>query len=123
VRLDKWLWAARFFKTRGLAQEAIEGGRVTVDGERPKVARLLRNGERVRVRIGDVEREVVVRGLSDRRGSASTAQALYEETSDSIAAREDARERRRRFAEPGSTIAGRPTKRDRRRLDRAQDGD
>jgi ribosome-associated heat shock protein Hsp15 len=121
MRLDKWLWAARFFKTRGLAQEAIEGARVLVAGERVKVARMLRVGERVRVRIGDLERDVIVRGLSDKRGPASVAQALYEETAESIAAREAAREKRRLFREPSEAIHGRPTKRERRQLDRTRD--
>jgi ribosome-associated heat shock protein Hsp15 len=123
VRLDKWLWAARFFKTRGLAQDAIEHGRVLVYGERVKVARALRIGERVRVRVGDVEREVVVRGLSDSRGPAPVAQALYEETADSVAAREAALERRRLYGEPAAAVQGRPTKRDRRQLDRAKNDD
>jgi ribosome-associated heat shock protein Hsp15 len=122
VRLDKWLWAARFFKTRGLAQQAIDGARVLVGNERVKVARMLRVGERVRIRVGDVERDVLVKGLSDQRGPAPVAQALYEETAASIAARAAAREERRLFAEPGSAIQRRPTKRERRRLDRTRDG-
>jgi ribosome-associated heat shock protein Hsp15 len=122
MRLDKWLWAARFFKTRGLAQDAIEGGRVLVAAERVKVARMLRIGERVRVRTGDVERDVIVLGLSDQRGPAPVAQALYEETAQSIAARQAAREKRKLFAEPAESIHGRPTKRERRQLDRTRDG-
>lgn len=120
VRVDKWLWAARFFKTRGLAQEAIDLGRVLVEGERVKTARLLRLGERIALRSGEVERLVIVRGLSDQRGPAPVAQQLYEETAESIAAREAARERRRLFDEPAHEIEGRPTKRDRRALDRAR---
>jgi ribosome-associated heat shock protein Hsp15 len=120
MRLDKWLWAARFFKTRGLAQDAIEGGRVLVGDERVKVARMLRIGERVRVRIGDVVRDVVVLGLSDKRGPAPVAQALYEETAESVVAREAAREKRRLFAEPSAEIHGRPTKRERRQLERTR---
>jgi ribosome-associated heat shock protein Hsp15 len=120
VRVDKWLWAARFFKTRGLAQEAIDLGRVLVEGERVKTARLLRLGERIALRSGEVERLVIVRGLSDQRGPAPVAQLLYEETAESIAAREAARERRRLFDEPAHEIEGRPTKRDRRALDRAR---
>jgi ribosome-associated heat shock protein Hsp15 len=120
VRVDKWLWAARFFKTRGLAQEAIDLGRVLVEGERVKTARLLRIGERIALRSGEVERLVIVRGLSDQRGPAPAAQQLYEETAESIAAREAARERRRLFDEPAHEIEGRPTKRDRRALDRAR---
>ena len=122
MRIDKWLWAARFFKTRGLAQDAIENGRVLVDDERVKVARMLRVGETVMVRVADVVRTVVVRELSEQRGPAPVAQRLYEETADSIAAREAARERRRFAPEPALAIEGRPTKRDRRALDRARGG-
>jgi ribosome-associated heat shock protein Hsp15 len=122
MRLDKWLWAARFFKTRGLAQDAIEGGRVLVAGERVKVARMLKVGERVRVRVGDIERDVTVLGLSDKRGPAPMAQALYEETAESVEAREAAREKRRLFTEPAEQIHGRPTKRERRQLDRTRGG-
>jgi ribosome-associated heat shock protein Hsp15 len=122
VRIDKWLWAARFFKTRGLAQDAIENGRVLVDDERIKVARTLRVGETVTVRVADVVRTVVVRELSEQRGPAPVAQRLYEETAGSVAAREAARERRRFAAEPALAIEGRPTKRDRRALDRARGG-
>ncbi len=125
VRVDKWLWACRFFKTRGLAQTAIEKGRVTVGGERVKVARQLKVGEAVVVEIGEVRREVEVRQLSDVRGPAPVAQTLYEETAVSIAARVEAAQRRRLYREPAVAIHGRPTKRDRRELDRlAQpDGD
>lgn len=121
VRIDKWLWAARFFKTRSLAQEAIEQGRVRVDDERVKTARALRVDERVWLKVGDVEREVIVRGLSDQRGPASVAQQLYTETPESEAARLQAREHRKLFAEPAHEIIGRPTKRDRRALTRARD--
>jgi len=120
MRIDKWLWAARFFKTRGVAQGAIEAGHVLVAGERVKGARMLRVGERLRIRVADTEREVVVRGLSEQRGPASVAQQLYDETADSVTAREAARERRRLFAEPAVEIHGRPTKRDRRQLERAK---
>ena len=120
VRVDKWLWAARFFKTRGLAQEAIDLGRVLVEGERVKTARMLRLGERIELRTGEIERVVIVRGLSDQRGPAPVAQQLYDETAESITAREAARERRRLFGEPAHEIEGRPTKRDRRALDRAR---
>ncbi|MFM1989648.1 MAG: Heat shock protein 15 [Pseudomonadota bacterium] len=120
MRIDKWLWAARFFKTRGLAQDAIDNGRVLVGDERVKTARTVRVGETVSVRAGDVPRVVVVRGLSETRGPASVAQQLYEETADSVAAREAERERRRLFTEPAQAIDGRPTKRDRRALDRAR---
>jgi ribosome-associated heat shock protein Hsp15 len=123
MRIDKWLWAARFFKTRGLAQDAIEHGRVLVEGERVKTARTLRIGERVEVRVAELVRTVIVRGLSDQRGPAIVAQQLYEETAESVVAREAAREQRRFFAEPARAIEGRPTKRDRRALERARGDD
>jgi ribosome-associated heat shock protein Hsp15 len=122
MRVDKWLWAARFFKTRGLAQDALEAGRVTVGGERVKTARALRVGETVQIRIGEVARTVRVLGLSEQRGPAVVAQQLDEESAESVAAREAARERRRLFDEPAQAIEGRPTKRDRRAIDRARDG-
>jgi len=121
VRIDVWLWAARFFRTRGLAQDAIDAGRVRVEGERVKNARTLRVGERVTVRIGDVERDLRVLALAERRGPAPEAQRLYAETAESVAAREAERERRRLQIEPARAIDGRPTKRDRRQLDRARD--
>ena len=120
VRLDKWLWAARFFKTRSLAQDAIEQGRVRVAEERVKTARLLRVGERVSIRIESIERQVIVQALSEQRGPASVAQTLYQETAESVVAREAAREQRRLFAEPAQAIVGRPTKRDRRQLERTR---
>jgi ribosome-associated heat shock protein Hsp15 len=119
MRLDKWLWAARFFKTRGLAQQAIEAGRVLVDGERVKVARALKAGERVTVRIGDQEQQVQVISLSEQRGPATTARTLYQETEQSIARRAEAATLRRLAPEPAWTIEqGRPTKRDRRQIER-----
>lgn len=123
VRVDKWLWAARFFKTRSLAQTAIERGRVTVGGDRIKVSRALHVGDRVRLEVGDSEREIVVRGLSEVRGPAPVAQALYEETEASVAARLAQAERRRLFREPATAIHGRPTKRDRRDLARYTQSD
>jgi ribosome-associated heat shock protein Hsp15 len=117
VRLDKWLWAARLFKTRSLAAEAIERGRVTVNGQAAKPARALRPGDRLQLRQGPLQRELVVRGLSQVRGPAPQAQQLYEETPESLAARQRAAEQRRLGAEPALAIEqGRPTKRDRRRL-------
>lgn len=124
VRIDKWLWAARFFKTRGLAQAAIENGRVLVGDERVKRARALQPGEQLRIRQGDVERTVVVLALSEHRGPAPVAQLLYEETPESVLKRETARQNRRVFMDPASAIAaGRPTKRDRRRLLGLREGD
>lgn len=121
VRIDKWLWAARFFKTRGLAQTAIEKGNVLVAGDRVKVARSLKLGERVSITIGDFERHVDVMGLSDVRRAAPIAQALYRETPESIAKREAQAQRRKLYREPARDIVGRPTKRDRRDLTRAKD--
>ncbi len=121
VRLDKWLWAARFYKPRSLAAEEIGKGRVQVNGQPAKAARELRPGDLVALRQGPVQREVVVRALSAVRGPAPVAQALYEETAQSVAARERAAEQRRQGIEPALGIAhGRPTKRDRRELERAR---
>lgn len=123
IRLDKWLWAARFFKTRGLAQQAIEAGRVLVDGERVKVARALRAGEGVTVRIGDQEQHVEVLGLSEQRGPATVARTLYCETPESLARREALALQRRLAPEPAWAIEqGRPTKRDRRKMERFHGG-
>lgn len=121
VRVDKWLWAARFFKTRSLAQTALENGRVLVDGARIKRSRTIQIGQKVFVRIGSIERTVVVRGVSGSRGPAPVAQTLYEETVESIANREAQRDKRKLFVDPAAAIAaGRPTKRDRRRIHHLQ---
>ncbi len=116
-RLDKWLWVARFFKTRSLATEAVEGGRVHVDGLRAKPSRLVRPGSRVRVGKGDVELEVIVVSLATQRRPFAEASRLYEETPASREARERAAAERR-AAPLRDAGAGRPTKRDRRQLDR-----
>jgi ribosome-associated heat shock protein Hsp15 len=117
VRIDRWLWAARFFKTRGAATDAVVGGRVHLNGARVKPAKEVRAGDVLRVTIGDVRREVVVRGVAERRGPASVAATLYEETPESIARREQ-RAAERRLGRPlGVELGVRPTKRDRRRLD------
>lgn len=117
LRLDKWLWAARLYKTRSLAAEEIGKGRVTVNGQAAKAARELRTGDRLVVRQGVIDRELVVLGLSAIRGPAPVAQLLYEETADSKAAREKAAAERRLGVEPADTLQqGRPTKRDRRQL-------
>lgn len=121
MRLDKWLWCARFFKTRSLAADAIDQGRVQVNGLRAKPARDLRCGDSVVLRHGAVARTIEVRALSGQRGPAPVAQKLYSETPESIAAREQAAEQRRLAPEPASTLVdGRPTKRDRRDMDRAR---
>lgn len=117
VRIDKWLWAARFFKTRGAATEAVLGGRVHVNGERVKPAKDVRPGDTLEVTVGTVRRTVVVRALAERRGPAAVAAELYEETPESVAAREQ-QALERRLARPlGADLGARPTKQDRRRLD------
>jgi ribosome-associated heat shock protein Hsp15 len=117
VRLDKWLWAARFFKTRSLATEEIVKGRVAVNGQPAKASRDVRIGDLLEVRQGTVTRTVAVAGVSNVRGPAPTAQALYQETAESIAAREQAALARRTTPEPAAAIAGgRPTKRNQRQL-------
>jgi ribosome-associated heat shock protein Hsp15 len=123
-RIDKWLWAARFFKTRSIAVEEIGRGRVQVNGQDiNKPAREVKPGDIVSLRQGHVPRTVVVKGLSEVRGPAPVAQQLYEETPDSVKAREQAAEQRRLSPEPAHTIDhGRPTKRGRRDLDEAQRG-
>ena len=120
LRIDKWLWAARFYKTRSLAAEEIGKNRVQVNGQDAKASREVRPGDRVRLRQGHVQREVVVRGISAARGPAPVAQQLYEETPESVQRREAAAQQRRLAAEPAHTIEqGRPTKRDRRQMDKA----
>jgi len=124
VRIDKWLWAARLAKTRPLAAEAVKGGHVECNGRRVAAAKGVRVGDVLALTIGGVPREVVVRGLAERRGPASVAQALYEETPESVARRERLAEQRRleRALEPRAPGGGaRPTKRDRRRLDAARE--
>lgn len=121
MRLDKWLWCARFYKTRALAVEEIGKGRVMVNGQAAKASRELRPGDTVALRQGMVPRTVVVRGLSGMRGPAVVAQQLYEETPESIASREQAAEMRRLAPEPAASLhEGRPTKRDRREIDQAR---
>ena len=117
MRIDKWLWAARFFKTRTAAIDAVSGGHVRVNGVRAKPARQVRISDTVDVRVGQVERTVVVAGLAERRGPAAVAATLYSETPESIANREQA-VRERRLARPlGAELGMRPTKQARRRLD------
>ena len=123
-RIDRWLWAARFYKTRSLAVEEIGRGRVSVNGQEvQKPARDVKAGDTVSLRQGYVQRTVVVKGLSEVRGPAPVAQQLYEETSESIAARERAAQQRKDAPEPAHSIEhGRPTKRGRRELDDARRG-
>ena len=121
MRIDKWLWAARFFKTRSLALAAIENGRVKVDGQRVKPAREIKPGDRLAIRIGDHEWLLTIRGLSMQRGTAPVAQQLYEEDADSHARRQAQVRDRKLTAAPEAGIKGRPTKRDRRRIHRLTD--
>ncbi len=122
VRVDKWLWAARFYKTRGAATEAVLGGHVQIDGERVKPARDVTVGDRLEIRRGQQRWTVDVTGLAERRGPASVAATLYEETPESAAERER-RTAERRLARPvGADLTERPTKRDRRRLDALRQG-
>ena len=116
VRLDKWLWAARFFKTRALAHEAINGGHVHLNGHRAKPARGLNVGDSLSIRKGEVEYLVEVLELSARRGPAREAVLLYKESDESIKAREEYAEQRRLLAASGPSPQKRPDKRDRRRI-------
>ena len=118
VRLDKWLWAARFFKTRALAAEAVEGGKVQVNGDRPKRARPLQVGDEIRVRLGPYEHAITVRALSARRGPASEAAGLYEETAASRTAREALAIQLKSLHAVFGPDKGRPTKKDRREIER-----
>jgi ribosome-associated heat shock protein Hsp15 len=118
VRLDKWLWAARFFKSRTLAVAAIEAGRVLVADERAKPARLIRVGECLKISREQEKFELVIRGITEQRKSAPLARLLYEETPESLLARQTLAENRRFYNEPSQDMAGRPTKRHRRALDR-----
>jgi ribosome-associated heat shock protein Hsp15 len=118
VRIDKWLWAARLVKTRALAVDALKGGRVDVNGERAKPSREIRPGDRIDFATGPLRRTLVVRAATARRGPAAEAALLYEETPESIAARERFVAERRMAAMPAPERGGRPTKRDRRRLDK-----
>ena len=121
MRLDKWLWAARFYKTRALAVDEIGKGRISVNWQAAKPSRDLRVGDTLALRQGPVLRTVIVRALSAQRGPAAVAQALFEETADSLLRRSQDAEARRLAAEPALSIAqGRPTKRDRRDITRSQ---
>jgi len=123
VRLDKWLWAARFYKTRGLASDAIAGGKVQVNGARAKRARPVQPGDEIRIRQGPYEHHVVVRALSARRGPASAAAELYEETPASRAARDAMALQLKSLHAAFVPDKGRPTKKDRRELGRLKGRD
>jgi len=118
VRLDKWLWAARFFKTRSAAAQAVDGGKVDVDGQRAKRARLVQAGDTVVIRRPPYEHEIVVRGVSELRGSAKVAALLFEETPASRSKREELAYQLKTAPTPSFTGKGRPTKRDRRVIER-----
>ena len=117
MRVDKWLWAARFFKTRSIAQQAIAAGRVRLNDARVKSSHELKAGDALAIRVGDLEWQIIVKALSDKRGPAEQARKLYQETEASRAERERRMDLRRWGAEPAKDLKGRPTKRDRRRID------
>ena len=123
TRLDKWLWAARFYKTRSLAQEAVEGGRVHYEGQRTKPARDVQVGARLAITTGFDTREVIVTALADRRGSAQDAARLYTETAESIARREAAAAQRRAAAISNPVPDHRPDKHERRQLQKLREKD
>jgi ribosome-associated heat shock protein Hsp15 len=117
VRIDKWLWAARFFKTRSLATTAVELGRVLQNEQRVKPAHAVKLGDTLEIHHGEQRWEVVVQRVLEMRGSATVAQTMYQETEQSQAQRAEAAEKRKFYREPSASISGRPTKRDRRQLD------
>lgn len=116
VRIDKWLWAARFFKTRSLATSALENGKVRINDERVKPSRNVKIGELLQIDNGSTQWEVQVLALSDVRGPATVAQMLYAETTQSVVSRQNDAEQKKYFREPAASLKGRPTKRDRRQL-------
>lgn len=122
VRIDKWLWAARFFKTRSLATDAVDGGRVQINGLRVKPAKDVKIGDRVEISIADMHWELMVSALSEKRGPAPEARKLYAETDTSLARRQKALDDRQLRVEPAAGLQGRPTKRDRRSMDRWRSG-
>jgi ribosome-associated heat shock protein Hsp15 len=118
TRIDKWLWAARFFKTRSQATAAVTGGKVEVNGESAKPSRVIKAGDRIRLRLGPVEYRLTVKAIGERRGAATVAQGLYEESPESVAERERVAAQRRFASAPAYEEKGRPSKKDRRELDR-----
>lgn len=120
-RLDKWLWAARFFKTRALAAEAVDGGKVEVNGERAKRSKAIRPGDRLTLRLGPYEHEIVIRALSNYRGPAAEAQQLYEETTASLEQRQRLRDLMR--LSPVTPEKGKLTRKDRREGERWKRGE
>lgn len=122
MRLDKWLWAARFYKTRSLASDAVDGGKVKVNGAAAKPAKDVKPGDRLQIHAGDQDWEVIVMGLNEQRRPAPEAQLLYQETPDSSERRGRAAELRKLAPTPGAEKKGRPTKRDRRQLSKFRGG-
>ena len=123
MRLDRWLWAARFFKTRAVAAAAVAGGKVQLNGARAKPAKPVRVGDALRVRVGPYDWIITVRALTARRGSSSDAQLLYDESAGGRAARERLAEQHKMAPAPAYRGKGRPTKKDRRELQRLQDAE
>ncbi len=123
VRLDRFLWAARFFKTRSLAAAAVESGRAEVNGERAKRAKMVQAGDMIRLRLGPFVHELVVRAVSERRGPAPAAALLYEETADSVTARASLALKLRLSGALASSEKGRPSKKERRALERLRERD
>jgi ribosome-associated heat shock protein Hsp15 len=122
TRLDKWLWAARFYKHRSLATEAVDGGKVQLNGIRVKPAKEVKIGDKVEIQLDEARFVLTVTGIAEKRGSAAVAQTLYTETDESRTARETQREERRFVTTPGDDLHGRPTKRDRRLIGRIKGG-
>ena len=120
MRIDKWLWAARFYKTRSIASDAVDGGHVEVNGERAKPSKQIKPGDELRIRVSQNTFVVHVRALAERRGPASEAQLMYEETAEGRVVRERLAEQRRLAPSPAYEEGGRPTKRDRRDLSRVK---
>ena len=122
MRIDKWLWAARLFKTRSAATEAVLGGRVHLDGQRVKPSKAVRAGDTIELTIGTVRRTLAVTGVAQRRGPASAAATMYTETPESLAAREQYANERKLARPLGADLGARPTKQARRRLDALRRG-
>jgi ribosome-associated heat shock protein Hsp15 len=123
TRIDKWLWAARFFKTRSQATAAVTGGKVVINGDPAKPSKAVKVGDQLRLRIGPAEYRIVVTGIGERRGSAAVAQTLYEELPESVAERQRIAAERRSAGAPSYEEKGRPSKKDRRDLERWRRGD
>lgn len=121
VRLDKWLWAARFYKTRGLAAAAVDGGKVTLNGSRTKPAKLVHSGDSLRIRVGPYDWLVTVQAVTERRGSGKDAQLLYDETPEGRAARARLAEAHKIAPAPTYEGKGRPTKKQRREIERLEE--